>query len=199
MTDTKRFCTRLLAALGVVVAVAFAATPARADDTIRRPGDHPDYNFEIEPHLVLGDNDFYGYGGYGIGVRAGIPIVSNGFITTINNSVAISFGLDWVHYDWCFRGAFNCSAEYFQLPVTLQWNFYVAQRWSVYGELGLAYVHAFLNNDPCVGLPNGVFCPRENFFEPALYLGGRYHMSDKVALNLRLGWPGASFGVSFFP
>src|SRR5579862_7350156 len=44
--------------LGAVCAaflvITFASAPARAgDDTIKRPGDHPAYDVEIEPHGLL--------------------------------------------------------------------------------------------------------------------------------------------------
>jgi hypothetical protein len=118
-------------------------------------------------------------------------------VPSINNSVAISFGLDLLHYDGCwFPG--NCSANYIHIPVVMQWNFYVAQRWSVFGEPGLVIFHGFI--DDCPGTikncPNG---PRETSVEPALYLGGRYHINDKLSLTMRVGFPSISFGLSFFP
>jgi hypothetical protein len=170
---------------------------ARADDTIKRPGDHPSYPVEIEPHALFGWGGVYGTGGYGVGARFAIPIVHNGFIPQINNSIAVSFGLDWVHYDSCwFRG--NCSANYFDIPVAMQWNFFVAHRWSVFGEPGLlVYFGSFsdcsLQSSLCPGHPaaSGV--------QPAFFLGGRFHISDTASLTLRLGYPTFSFGVSFFP
>jgi hypothetical protein len=201
MSQKKRFrpaCAVVVASAAFVL-LALASPSARADDTINRPGNHPAYNFEVEPHLILGSGGYYdGAGGdYGLGVRFGIPIVSNGFVTTINNSVAISFGLDWVHYDWCWYHL-NCSADYFAFPVTMQWNFYVAQHWSVFGEPGLVIFHGFYT-----GCPPGDVCPAEptdTGVYPALYLGGRYHFNDTTALTMRLGFPFAlSLGISFFP
>jgi hypothetical protein len=183
-----------------LVALALLLTPAeaRADDTIRQPGAHPAYNFELEPHLVLGDDDAYAYGGWGVGVRVGIPIVDNGFVTTINNSVSISFGLDILHYDGCWYNG-NCSANYFDFPVTMQWNFYVAQRWSVFGEPGLVLFHGFIADCNGMNCPNGRPYGNDIGIEPAIYLGGRYYVTDRVAMTLRLGFPSYSFGVSFFP
>jgi len=195
MSQNERFPPTRSVLLGCAafLLVALAAGPARADDTINRPGNHPAYDFEAEPHLLLSDGGPWGYyGGLGLGVRFGIPIVSNGFVSTINNSVAISFGVDWAHSDWwCGNNQFNCASDSFVIPVTLQWNFYVAQRWSVFGEPGLAFYHAF-----CDG-PGGA-CG--GFLSPALYIGARYYFTDAVALNMRLGFPsGLSIGLSFFP
>jgi hypothetical protein len=130
------------------------ADSARGDDTITHPGDHPAYNVEVEPHLLLGWDDVYAEGGWGLGVRFGIPIVDNGFVTTINNSVAISFGGDILHYDNCWYNG-PCSANYIDIPVDLQWNFYVARRFTAFGELGLDVYHGF-----CADCPNGPTCPR---------------------------------------
>jgi hypothetical protein len=169
--------------------------PARGDDTIKHPGDHPAYNFEAEPHLLLGWDDVYASDGFGVGARFSIPIVDNGFVPQINNSVAIGFGLDLLHYDGCwFNG--NCSANYIHIPVVMQWNFYVAARWSVFGEPGLVIFHGFI--DDCT-LNNCPGRPRETSVEPAIYLGGRYHFNDRMALTMRVGFPSISIGLSFFP
>jgi hypothetical protein len=190
--------------LGAAVFFAFAilvtgivASPARADDTVKHPGDHPKYVVEAEPHLLLGWDDVYASDGFGVGGRFSIPIVDNGFVPSINNSVAIGFGLDLLHYDSCWYNA-PCSANYIHIPVVMQWNFFVAQHWSVFGEPGLVIYHGFFEDCPasfgrCPG------APRVTSIEPALYLGGRYHFNDRMSLTMRVGFPSISIGLSFFP
>jgi hypothetical protein len=132
-------------------------------------------------------------------MRFSIPIVDNGFVPTINNSVAISFGLDWLHYGGCFYYG-DCSIDYINIPVVMQWNFFVARHWSVFGEPGLAIYHAFYGD--CPSLPGTNFncvSPTETGVEPVLFIGGRYHFNDRTALTMRLGFPSFSIGVSFFP
>jgi hypothetical protein len=183
-------------ALAVVASALLVTGDARADDTIRRPGDHPSYVVEVEPHAVFGWGGIYAPGGFGLGARFSIPIVANGFVPTINNSVAVTFGLDWVHYGQCWYAG-DCSANYFDLPVAMQWNFFVAQRFSVFGEPG-AVVY-FGSYPDCPLQPN--LCPARPptvGVEPALFLGGRYHINDQTALIVRIGFPAFSFGVSFF-
>ena len=174
---------------------------ARADDTIKRPGDHPMYAVELEPHALLDWYVPYTHAdlGIGLGGRFSIPIVQNGFIPTINNSVAISFGVDWVHYDGCYYGG-NCTVDYLHFPIVMQWNFFVARRWSVFGEPGISIYHAFYNDCPYT-VANQVACgtPTQTGVEPAFYVGGRYHFTDNVALTMRVGFPTLSIGVSFFP
>jgi hypothetical protein len=187
-----------IAAFVAATAVLSGAPSARADDTIKHPGDHPKYAVEIEPHLVLGWAGPFGSDGYGIGARFSIPLVDNGFVDSINNSVAISFGADLVHEDWCwYDNRANCSANYLDFPVVMQWNFFVAQHWSVFGEPGLVIYDGFFQD-----CPNGNNCPGHPStfgLSPALYLGGRYHLSAGTALTMRIGFPAFSFGFSFFP
>jgi hypothetical protein len=186
-----------------VLAAASLLNPALAyaDDTIKHPGDHPDYHVEIEPHVLFAYDGIFADSGFGLGGRFSIPIVKNGFVPSINNSVAIGFGVDWVHYsDNChYRdrfGAYGCDANYFFFPVVMQWNFFVAQRWSVFGEPGLfIYTGSYDNNCP----PNSPCDISRSGVRPAIYVGGRFHITDTLSLTMRLGWPTLSVGLSFFP
>jgi hypothetical protein len=182
----------------VVLASLLAPSPALADDTIKHPGDHPQYSVEIEPHLDLGlFNGFYGATGIGVGGRFTIPIVDNGFVKTINNSVGIGFGADWLHYSSCFYTGFvgGCSANYLIFPVVMQWNFFVAQSWSVFGEPGLAIYKGFYN--ACDPAFRDCHEPAGFGVLPAVYVGGRYYFSEHLALTMRVGYPTFSVGVSF--
>ena len=188
---------RAVCVLGSAVAIMAAGEGgARADDTIKHPGDHPTYKVEAEPHLLLGWDGIFASGGVGIGARFSIPIVQNGFVDSINNSVAISFGMDIMHYDECRWANLGCTANYFFFPVAMQWNFFVAQRWSVFGEPGLFIYHGFVDDCP----PNAMNCnrPSVNGVRPLIDLGARYHINENVSLTMRIGWPAFSFGASFF-
>jgi hypothetical protein len=169
---------------------------------IKRPGYHPRYSFEAEPHLLLGVIDPPGAangGGVGFGFRGTIPLLSNGFIPSINNNVGIGFGIDFVHYGWgnnhcvfdsmgrCTRVDDQNNVNDIWMPVVMQWNFFLSRNWSVFGEPGLS-----LRYESSTGPNRGL---RVEPFQ--LYLGGRYHFSDNVTLTLRLGYPTFSAGVSF--
>jgi hypothetical protein len=199
------------AALLVAVVVVLCCRVAAADDTIKRPGDHPSYAVEIEPHGLWGWTR-YNYApvdGFGLGVRFSIPVLDEGFVKTINDSVAIGFGVDWLHYSGsdCYDHYFGphyagpCynvgDANYLFFPVVMQWNFFVAQRWSIFGEPGVVIYHGFF--DYCSSAPPGNPCenPHSTGIDLALYVGGRYHVAEHVALVLRIGYPTFSFGVSF--
>jgi hypothetical protein len=177
-----------------------------AQSTIKQPAERPHYYFEAEPHLDAALLDPPGFGagtGWGLGFRGTVELLRVGFIPKLNNSIGIGFGIDYLRYDgWqgprgacqefvtgpsgvpiCVRASSSIDhVNYFYVPVVLQWNFWLYRRWSVFGEPGLSlyFQDGQLELSPFV-----------------LYVGGRYHLSDRVTLTLRLGYPSFSFGVSF--
>ncbi|MES1206755.1 MAG: hypothetical protein ABUS79_12535 [Pseudomonadota bacterium] len=191
-------------------ALLLAAGVARArDGFIVRDRRAPfDYTAEIEPHLVFGSGPpGNGTGsGVGVGARASLVVAPDGFIRDVNDSVAIGFGLDYGHYaaryaingyrDRCLRfepgpaGTMVCtdvtsnggSYNYLFIPVVMQWNFWLTEKFSAFGEPGLSLY--YLGNDGF-----GV--------APALYVGGRLRITDVMTLTARIGYPTVSFGVSF--
>jgi hypothetical protein len=194
-----------VAALSAVVAVS---ADANAESIIKSPGDHPNYSVEIEPHVNFGwaNRGFVGSAAFGLGARFSIPIVQNGFIPSINNSVAISFGLDYLRYGCNVRyfndREYDCGASFLLFPVAMQWNFWFTPKFSVFGEPGLYVYHGFFD-DVCGSDPrfrNGVVCstPTKTSIDWMLHAGGRFHFNDTIALTLRVGYPTVSFGVSIF-
>jgi hypothetical protein len=192
---------RLLAAAAFAAATALGSS-AHAQSIIKNPGDHPDYKVEVEPHLNFGWASRWASNGVGVGGRFSIPVVKNGFVPTINNSVAISFGLDYLRYGGCYgNGAIfkssDCGgASFLLLPVAMQWNFWLSPTWSVFGEPGL-YIYHGIYDDPCAGL--GAICatPSRTSVDFLFHAGGRFHFNDTVALTMRVGYPTLSVGVSF--
>jgi hypothetical protein len=188
----------VFAALLALAAVAAQSGVARAgDNTIRQPGDHPNYPVEIEPHLLFAW-DYVGFAGagydalgIGLGARFSIPIVKNGFIPTINDTVAIGFGADYTYFG-CPNG---CGVSTLTFPVVLQWNFYVAQRFSVFGEPGFSLNYNFFPSAFCGGIKVG--CGNALYPDIVFEVGGRYHINEHLALTGRVGFPDVTFGLSF--
>src|ERR1700689_4701416 len=58
---------RLSIAMVIGLVGATSSHAARADDTIKRPGDHPHYSVELEPHVLVGWADQWAGTGFGIG------------------------------------------------------------------------------------------------------------------------------------
>ncbi len=205
---------KLPAFVATLALAAGLTRPAAAQSTIKQYGARPSYGVELEPHLNLGWIDPPGLGtgeGAGVGARGTFEIVHHGFIPSLNNSVGIGVGLDWIHYvgdgtgprgtctqftpgpagtNICTQvaGSGHDNTDYLWIPVVLQWNFWLARRWSAFGEVGAAI---------------RVDDMSDFGFSPFVsWVGGRYHITDNTTLTLRLGIPFVvtpyiTFGVSF--
>lgn len=185
---------------------------------IKEPGNHPNYGVELEPHFVAQWSEpFWGGAGIGGGVRVSIPIIDNGPVTKINNSLAVGFGFDWAHFSggcWNWGGpwrvpgprpppppvdyyAYNCTGNSFWFPAVAQWNFFLTRAVSVFAEAGLGIEYATWSADyPCAA---GVCRPtgHDLFVDPLFFVGPRFILSDDFAITVRLGWPYLSVGASF--
>jgi len=201
----------ILAFSGSALLVIAASTSALAQ--IGNPGAHDHYSAEIEPHLVVQWNDqpWWDDDGIGLGLRASIPVLEDGPVRTINNSLAIGFGLDWAHFDDACWGPGprprptledDCSADDFWLPVVAQWNFFFSELISAFPELGLAIQHTRWDGDWCGRGRELYRCTDGDYsdtdVELVLWLGVRFHLAESVAITLRLGTPSLLLGVSFF-
>jgi hypothetical protein len=179
---------RRIVLASLVFGLCFSAVPQGADAQervrINRPftGTRP---LELDLH---GGIAWWGFG-VATGARFGIPILHNGFVSSINNAVYINFGADlyWIGYR---REGNDIRGFGLGFPIALHWSFYFHERWSVYAEIG---ANIFL------------FHPRyfdddEFFIDPAqwfiLAVGGMFHINDVLAVNLRLGSPYASIGLT---
>jgi hypothetical protein len=172
----SRFVPTLGAAAAALLLVS--TRDARAEDLIvSRPGAHPDYVVELEPEAIV----LFGRpldDGPGVGVRASIPVMKNGFISTINDVPAISFGIS--------RSPIGDSKAPFYAPVVLQWSFWLSTHWSVMGEAGAFLVFG-----------DGT----RTQLQPAFMAGGRFHLTDRIAITARISLPdtpSVGIGVSFF-
>lgn len=208
----RYFDMRAIAATACALVIALGAGAADAQSTIRQPGARVMYSFELEPHVAFGVFDPPGRpigSGIGFGLRAAIPIIENGFVRTINNSIAISFGLDWLYYygsaltvGRCARtapsggglaetcvdvdGPIGGTSHYVYIPTAMQWNFWLSDTFSVFGEPGTTIYYE-----------KGRFEERGHLgLRPLLQVGGRWHFARRAMLTLRVGYPTQSLGVS---
>ena len=192
--------------------VCLAATAASAQ--IGHSGNHPHYSAELEPHLVVQWNDepWWDDDGIGVGLRATLPILQDGPVRSINNSLGIGFGLDWAHFgDGCWQAGpggprpntiDDCSADDFWVPIVVQWNFFFSDLISAFPELGLAIEHTTWDGRWCGRGRELYLCAEgdssDTDVELVLWLGVRFHLAERFALTLRLGTPSLLLGASFF-
>ena len=125
--------------------------------------------FEAEPHLSIAPFNADKVG-IGAGFAGTFNVANEGFIKRLNDSVGVGFGVDWTgNKNWNLSGA-------------MQWNFWLSDKWSVFGAPGVA-VHL---HDSNVNI------------RPAFGAGGRYHFTPNFALTMRVGYPVSAVGLSFF-
>lgn len=189
----------------VLTVTLSVANTAHARSIIREPAQHRDYSVELEPHFVLDWSGIEGPGreGFGAGFRASIPLFRNGPVTTINNNMAISFGFDWA------RGSrpcgprrpevwdYDCSIDSFWFPIALQWNFFLTDVISVFGEPGLALVHYRWEHWERCWAPG--YCDPDGHdtrLKPVLWGGARFLLSESIGITVRVGYPSITAGVS---
>ena len=154
--------------LALLSSACFVCPAVHAEENIiKDPNRHPHYVFEAEPHFLLAP-----LGGPlpGVGFRGTVVLLPEGFIDKINDSVGLGFGADWTQDNtW--------------VPIVLQWNFWLSEHWSVFGEPGAAF-----------HLEDRGRRTRGDF---TIYGGGRLRFSERVTLTLRVGHPAFAAGFSF--
>lgn len=181
------------------LAAAFAALTAlsapgvaeaqrgRVDINTPHTGGRP---FQLDIH---GGFTWWGIGA-ATGVRFGIPIVDNGFVSSINNAVYINFGIDFY---WVRSRCGNPGCSYWDygaglgLPVALHWEFYFNENWSAFVELGVnIFFHPWFWD-------NGRFDAYEGGYWFLGAVGGSFHINEWFLLTLRVGTPYIAFGITF--
>ena len=161
-------CLSLAVALASLVGLADRA--AHAETNINKdPDRHPHYVFEAEPHFLLAPLDAR-TPLPGVGFRGTVVLAQDGFIDRINDSVGLGFGVDYTRDNtW--------------IPVVMQWNFWLSEHWSVFGEPGAAFKFEDRGH-----------ANRADF---TIYGGGRLRLTDRATLTLRVGYPAVTAGFSF--
>ena len=134
-------------------------------------------NFRVELHLA-----FNWYGGVGGGARLEFPIAPLGILSEVDDEIALSVGAEVFYFYTPGFSGLGVSPL-----VALQWNFYLANVFSIFPEVGVAFIFG-PGRDRYWG----------TFVAPFLGFGARFHFTDRNALVLRVGWPaGLQLGVTF--
>ena len=120
---------------------------------------------------------YYGFG-FGVTARYAIPIVHDGFIPTINNSVTIEPGLA-IEYATYSGFSYTLITPY----VVGAWNFYFSDQWRAYGGIGAGF-HV-----------GGDYGGSRVYIDPVV--GGYYKLNPSLSLRGEVGYGGPKFGLSF--
>jgi hypothetical protein len=170
----------LVVALGACLSLLAPLGLASAQSTHFISGVRP------EGHLSLG-----GHGDFGAGFRIDIPIVPDGFISSLNDEFALSPGLDVQFFD---LNRHEGDRNLLLIPqLATQWNFYLPRDWSVFPELGVALVFGAGRR-----YRGDVHRGDDFHADPLVAFGARYHFSSRNSLVMRLGYPsGFQIGLTF--
>jgi hypothetical protein len=140
------------------------------------------HGVRLDAHALVG-----GYYSFGAGLHVDIPIVSRGLISSADDELAISPGLD-VYFQDFYYDYYN-GGPYLIPSVVLQWNFYLGSDWSVFPEAGLAF---FVGDRDYMRRGRGAYAVVD------LGFGVRYHFSQRNSLLARVSTPtGLQLGVTF--
>lgn len=200
MQSPNRTTQLAVSALLATSFLALSASYAHAATVIKQPGAHPEYGFEFEPHLAFDyDDTHYLNDGFGLGASFAIPVMHQGPISTINNNMAVKFGIDFLfHGDcddyWGSRTNYgDCNAKSFMIPVALQWNFYITDIITVFGEPGFYFRHFWADWDYC---RNGVCDDNDNHLGPYFGMGAKFRFGRTAGLTIRTGYPQTTIGAT---
>ncbi len=129
--------------------------------------------------------------GLGVAGRYTLPVMHDGFIDTINDSVELEFGADVSFSSYSVLG-FNYGYTNLVIPLEGRWSFHLNPKLSLYGKLSLGWYINFWTGDI-----EGV----QGLNYSGIYLSGGagalYALSDTFWLRGELGATGAKLGVGF--
>jgi hypothetical protein len=127
------------------------------------------------------------WGGFvlGAGMRLGVPLTRNGPMASLNNDFRLMIGAQ------IYGSVTPIPYWWLNAPVTLQWNFFLSDQWSVLLEAGLTvdvFTYDLIN---CYDHPR-LYCDRV-LFHPAGAFGLRRHLTRNVAP----GFPAVEFRFTY--
>lgn len=175
--ERRHRCALVRAALSVVfLLVARTEVKAQKDVSDYESGFRPIHIVRPDFHFSLG-----AHGDFGAGLRLDIPIVPKGVVPSRRDELALSLGLDLQFVD--FSEGEDDDGVLLVPHFAGQWNFYLRRGWSVFPELGLAFVigdddHDYSRRDSARVHVDGLIA-----------FGARYHFAERMAVLLRAGWP----------
>jgi hypothetical protein len=165
------------------------AEGGRRHSVFRSPGGLLDRSEHTRPmeiafflNLQYGYAGWYGYGfPFGVGGRLYLPLVADGFISSINDEFGLEGGLD-------FAMRFGSNGVFYPLldiPVAAVWRFHLTDRWTVYPKVGLGISFGYLYSSAAP----------VNFIVESL-VGAIFKINDLLSLRFEVGYPSAKVGLA---
>jgi hypothetical protein len=186
----------------LLVLLAGSSLAEAQERRVLRGGNAPKIQgVRFDVHLDLGWDDF------GVGFRVDIPVVPDGFLRSsrVEDEFVISPGLDVMFFDWDDDHYDRCNDDFDDddigiWPVVVaQWNIYLNDKWSVFPELGIAFMFLDSWDDDWEFRRGGWVCDDDDFdVTAAVSFGARYHFTRRLSLLMRVNWPaGLQIGLTF--
>ena len=182
-------------AIAATLTLSLAASAALAAGPIATRGEADsitDASLHTRPtdFSLLGYIPFYGFG-FGIGVegRYEIPILPNGPIPTLNNSISLepSFGIS---YNSSGASGFDYHLTVLSPALYGIWSFWFSKEFRAYGGLGLGYNIAVVSGNSGGGTFSSFY------WDPVV--GIFYKFAPALAFRAEAGREAIKAGVSFF-
>jgi len=171
---------KILIASTLAAALAASSIPANAyaeEEGIHAAGGLLDTSSHERPQQFSIFGMLYGYGsGIGVAGRYVLPIVKDGFIPTLNDSVELEFGADiWYGWGWGYYSYFGTSANYLGVAPVAEgtWTFHFFPKFDAYAKLGLGVAFGTNGYGP--------------YFYPVGSAGINYRFADRLAFRAEVG------------
>jgi hypothetical protein len=185
----SRFCLALAASLAIGLGLPAAQAHAQHPGVAIGDPFRGQRVSELNVHAGLSHRGL----GPAAGVRFAVPIVDNGFVSSIDNAVYLTVGGDLL-FEACVGGCGAKDDDYgvaLAVPFTGRWQFNFTPRWSAYGEVGPnLYIHSGWfgkGHFPGPGHVGDAWV--------AFTVGGKWHFAPTVSLTLSLGAPYSQVGL----
>lgn len=189
---TRHTLCGLLAATLTVSGAAFAQSSSSGSSFDQPNGlfDRTSHDRKPEIAVFVSMPYFYGFG-VGVGARYSMPLLKDGFIDSLNDSVELELGAD---YAFTWSGLFGSFNEHqFDLAAEGRWTFHMTPQFDLYGKLGIG--PGFWVASASVAGLNASSAGFLFYFDVAA--GARYRLSDTFLLRAELGSYGLRLGLAW--
>lgn len=181
----------LLSAVLLSASTALAQTTAGASNL-----EQPNALFDRSPHdrkqmfTVWGYLPWYSGIGIGVGARYTIPLLKDGFIDTVNDSVELEFGADGAFYSYYYGSGFNIG-----VPIGARWTFHIFPNFDAYAKIGIGFDYTFYSYGAAYANLLGTVSAFGVY--PDVGSGILYKLSGNLWLRAEASYGGLKVGVGF--